>query len=60
MPNYEKLYHILFNATTDALKMLKIAQQENAVTEAIAILQQAQQNTEEAYMSAQEGLSENG
>ncbi|MCL2083304.1 MAG: hypothetical protein FWH04_08755 [Oscillospiraceae bacterium] len=54
MPDHEKMYSLLFNATTNAIRLLQTAQQEKAVAEAIAILQQAQQNTEESYMSATE------
>ena len=51
MTDYPKVYRMLFNALTDAVRLLQTAQQEKAVAEAIAILQQAQQNTEEAFMS---------
>lgn len=38
MPDYQKMYHALFNATTDA----------------ISTLQEAQQKTEELYMDSPE------
>jgi len=54
MTNHEKMYSMIFNATTDAIRLLQTAQQEKAVTDAIKTLQMAQQNTEETYMSAEE------
>ena len=54
MTDYQKPYHMLFNAMTNAIRLLQTVGQEQTVTEAIAILQQAQQNTEESYMSAEE------
>jgi len=46
MPDYQKMYKMLFNAMTDAVRLLQSAQQEKAVTAAIELLQQAQQNTD--------------
>ena len=60
MTDYQKLYHDLFNAATNAIRVLQTAQQEKAVTEAIALLQQSQQNAEESFMSAEGEPSENG
>ena len=47
--NYEKLYHLLFNAITDALKQME---QQNYGT-AKETLIAAQQEAEEIYMSAE-------
>lgn len=46
MVNYEKLYHILFNAMTDALEQLK----DRNYGEAENTLKAAQRNAEELYM----------
>ena len=54
MISYEKMYHDLFNALTDALKLLETAQQDKAVANAIGMLQTAQQDAEEIYMLAEE------
>ena len=48
MPDYEKLYHILFNAITDALKEIS----DRNYGEAEALLESAQRETEEKYMAA--------
>ena len=50
MPDYEKLYHLLFNAITDAVDELE---QGDAQT-ARAILIRAQQQAEELYIAAGE------
>lgn len=50
MPDYEKLYHLLFNAITDALDVLD---QGDAQT-ARATLIRAQQQAEELYIVAGE------
>ena len=47
--DYEKLYHLLFNAITDALKQME---SQNFVT-AKETLITAQQEAEELYMSAE-------
>ena len=47
--NYEKLYHLLFNAITDALEQME---SQNFGT-AKEILIAAQQQAEEIYMSAE-------
>ena len=56
MANHEKMYTLLFNTATDAVRLLQTAQQEKPVADAIALLQAAQQNTEECYMTAEEQL----
>ena len=48
MVNYENLYHILFNAATDAETLL----QGGAPELALEILRRAQLLTEELYISA--------
>ena len=49
-PNpYQKMYSPLFNAITDALWLLE---NKNSA-EAIALLKQAQQSTEEQYIEAE-------
>lgn len=45
MPNYEKMYHTLFNAITDALRLID----QNKITDA-AVLATAQCQTEEQYI----------
>ena len=47
MPDYEKMYHDLFNAITDALSVLE----HGEVLQAKLTLILAQQKTEEAYIS---------
>ena len=47
--NYEKLYHLLFNAITDALEQME---QQNYGT-AKNLLITAQKEAEEIYMSAE-------
>ena len=47
---YKKMYHTLFNAITDALRLLE----KGNSAEAIALLKQAQQSTEEQYIEAAE------
>jgi len=46
MPNYEKMYFILFNAITDALRMLE----RNDINGAVVKLYSAQYITEEEYI----------
>ena len=50
MPNFEKLYHMLFNAMTDAVDCL-----ERGETKAARLLLiRAQQQAEELYLAAEE------
>ena len=49
MPDYEKMYHLLFNAITDALE--QIEQQNFGSAKDLHIA--AQQEAEENYMSAE-------
>ena len=46
--NYEKLYHILFNAITDALEQMNAQDYGDAA----ALLVAAQQKAEEIYMES--------
>ena len=48
MPDYEKMYHLLFNAITDALTQLE-AQNYGDVKDALI---SAQQKAEEIYITA--------
>ena len=50
MPDFEKLYHDLFNAITDALE----AMDKRRPWEARLLLIRAQQAAEEAYLTAGE------
>ena len=45
MPDYEKLYHIMFNAATDAIELLPDG-------EAKTLLIKAQQDCEERYIES--------
>ena len=49
MPNYEKMYYTLFNAITDALRLLEREKNHDAV----AVLMAAQCQTEELYIEAE-------
>ena len=49
MPDYEKMYHLLFNAITDALTQLE-AQNYGDVKDALI---SAQQKAEEIYITAE-------
>ena len=49
MPDYEKMYHLLFNAITDALEQIE---QQNFGS-AKDILIAAQQQAEEIYITAE-------
>ena len=49
MPDYEKMYHMLFNAITDALEELK----EKAPDAAADTLRQAQCDAEEMYIQVE-------
>lgn len=53
MPNYKKMYLHLFNAATDAIRLLDNG--DGAAAKERLIL--AQQETEEMYISAPESLS---
>ena len=48
MPDYEKMYHLLFNAITDALEQIESQNYGNAKTQLIS----AQQKAEEIYITA--------
>ncbi|MGM9614996.1 MAG: hypothetical protein ACI3W7_05705 [Oscillospiraceae bacterium] len=50
MPNYKKMYLLLFNAITDALEELKTGNLSGAE----ALLKAAQQNAEEVYIRDKE------
>lgn len=50
MPDYQKLYSILFNAITDALRKIDSLQ----IAEAKQLLIRAQQESEECYISSGE------
>ena len=50
MQNYKKMYATLFNAITDALESLK----RQNYAEAMEMLIQAQQRSEEIYINAEE------
>ena len=47
---YQKMYHTLFNAVTDALQFMENGNPAGA----IVLLKQAQQSTEDQYISAAE------
>ena len=49
MPNYEKMYYILFNAITDALRLMEAGQHADAAI----CLADAQCLTEEFYINAE-------
>ena len=49
MPNYEKMYYMLFNAITDALRLLE----KNDITGASVKLYAAQYLAEEEYISGE-------
>ena len=49
-PPYHKMYSTLFNAITDALRLME----KGNSAEAIALLKQDQQSTEEQYINAAE------
>lgn len=50
MPDYEKLYHILFNAATDALNCLE----KMNIGQAKSALVGAQRDAEEEYLRSEE------
>ena len=49
MPDYEKMYHLLFNAITDALSQIETQNYGDAKE----ILISAQQKAEEIYITAE-------
>ena len=52
MEMYQKMYHILFNAITDSLKELEeVPPSPEGVCRARLLLQEAQRQTEELYIS---------
>lgn len=48
---YQKMYHLMFNAATDALRLLE----EGNVWDAKKVLMDAQCAAEEIYISAEDG-----
>ena len=56
MPNYQKMYAIMFNAATDAINILNAYQDANQtdIQRCIALLSAAQIACEELYLSAEE------
>ena len=50
MTDYPKMYHVLFNAITDALRQME----DRNTSEAAQILISAQQQTEEIYIGTAE------
>lgn len=50
MPDYEKMYKIIFNAVTDAIDMID----ELEIKEAKEILKASQIKTEELYIDSEE------
>ena len=48
---YQKMYTTLFNAVTDALRLME----KGSSAEAVALLKRAQQSTEEQYINAADG-----
>ena len=51
MPNYEKMYHLMFNSITDALKNMEHCDYDHARL----ILEKAQMAAEEIYISSDNG-----
>lgn len=54
MPDYKKLYHLLFNAITEALKALAAGRTDSAKLLLIC----AQQTAEERYLAAEHDKTE--
>lgn len=54
MPDYKRMYHLLFNAITDALE----AMEQNSPDFARRLLIRAQQDAEELYLAAGEATEE--
>lgn len=52
---YKKMYHLMFNAATDALRLLE----EGNVWDAKKVLMDAQCEAEEIYISAEEDEEDN-
>lgn len=50
MPDYEKMYHLLFNAVTDSLRQMEAMNFGTAA----GLLKQAQTDCEEIYVEAAE------
>ena len=50
MPNYQKMYHLLFNAITDAL----VLAERGKLAAALESLREAQRAAEEMYMEESE------
>lgn len=50
MPDYKKMYHIMFNAATDAERMA--AEAERLAKKSSEILRKAQQECEKIYLEA--------
>lgn len=53
MMNYRQMYHVLFNAITDALRLLC----SNDAAAAARTLISAQRQTEEMYISGRDGTA---
>ena len=51
MPGFKKLYLMLFNAVTDALRLMKAGREQ----EAAEVLRRAQQVCEELYIESADG-----
>ena len=49
MPDYEKMYHLLFNAITDALDAYDYGEMQRVLN----LLEAAQREAEELYLSAE-------
>ena len=56
MPNYQKMYAMMFNAATDAINILTLsnAAKQTDIQRCIALLSAAQIACEELYISADE------
>ena len=52
MPNYQKMYTLLFNAITDALTCLEKGKEQTASR----LLREAQQKTEELYILSKDAV----
>lgn len=55
MPDYKKMYHIMFNAATDAERLT--AESVRLAKEAAEIMRKAQRECEEIYLGADDGAS---
>ena len=56
MADYEHLYHVMFNAATDALERLKSGHAQQAIW----ILEKAQTRAEDEYLSEEAGNTQEG